>query len=359
MLDLLTPPPQTIPHLEIDDDVERISTVIKNADINRHYNAEQKVFKASKVKSITKGRSMRAVPLPPIAFKAVPVNANPQGFDVRIKRLEIFIPSSNDQRLKVYKSDDNALSTFAKRASIFEIGLPNHDEKYFYGKSKVALDNSIIYPDYDEETDVAVQVFNDAARILTILNGKNAPSEFSYEIVLPAGVELVKDEESGALIILDSEDKFMGGFAPPWAIDSDGKEVPTHFDIQGNHLIQVIDHTDSNINYPVVADPWMGWDLIESAYWDYRSPGMTLFVSPTWLARAWGGYYFMGIHSWNEVYFKYRTLNNFLLLDNYWGMRDQHICHQQHAWFKPTWNLDVWRPDVSYFQTVIALCNPV
>ena len=44
------------------------------------------------------------------------------------------------------------------------------------------------------------------------------------------------------------------------------------------------------------------------------------------------------------------------------GMRDQLICHQQIVAIKDpgkaTWNIDEWRPDVGYLQTVNASCNP-
>jgi len=43
-------------------------------------------------------------------------------------------------------------------------------------------------------------------------------------------------------------------------------------------------------------------------------------------------------------------------------MRDQCICHVQivsvRSSRKPTWNLDEWRPNVGYAQTVNSACNP-
>jgi hypothetical protein len=43
-------------------------------------------------------------------------------------------------------------------------------------------------------------------------------------------------------------------------------------------------------------------------------------------------------------------------------LRDQYICHQQFATFaepdKPSWELELNRPDVGYLATVKALCNP-
>lgn len=43
-------------------------------------------------------------------------------------------------------------------------------------------------------------------------------------------------------------------------------------------------------------------------------------------------------------------------------MRDQFRCHVEFARLaepdKPSWNLELWRPDVDYLGTVVARCNP-
>jgi hypothetical protein len=33
-------------------------------------------------------------------------------------------------------------------------------------------------------------------------------------------------------------------------------------------------------------------------------------------------------------------------------------CHAEFAATKPRWDLEAWRPDVSYAHTILALCNP-
>jgi hypothetical protein len=44
------------------------------------------------------------------------------------------------------------------------------------------------------------------------------------------------------------------------------------------------------------------------------------------------------------------------------NMRDQFRCHVEFARIaepdKPSWNLELWRPDVGYLATVLAQCNP-
>jgi hypothetical protein len=162
----------------------------------------------------------------------------------------------------------------------------------------------------------------------------------------------------GAVFIVGGDGKVIGGFGVPWAKDSAGREVPTRYEVRGSELVQVVDHHEG-LAYPVVADPYLGFDMISSARWVHRSDGWTMEVTPTGWARSFAGGYLPGVYGWNELYDKYRNRGLNRNLD---GMRDQWICHQQVVAIrsprKPTWNLDEWRPDVSYIQTVNASCNP-
>lgn len=40
------------------------------------------------------------------------------------------------------------------------------------------------------------------------------------------------------------------------------------------------------------------------------------------------------------------------------NMHDQLSCHIANAGWKEPWNLESWRPDVGYNQTVLHACNP-
>ena len=152
----------------------------------------------------------------------------------------------------------------------------------------------------------------------------------------------------------------MVGFAAPWAKDSAGAAVPTHYEIRSNAVVQVIGHKSGKYNYPVVADPWLGINLIDHATWVYYSGyGWTFQVTPTWWARAYAGSYLVGSAGWDELYARYRNAG---LNTNLNGMRDQYICHEVIVAIvspnKATWNIDEWRPDVGWIQTVNASCNP-
>ena len=50
----------------------------------------------------------------------------------------------------------------------------------------------------------------------------------------------------------------IAAFEAPWAVDADGNDVPTHFEVDGNTLTQIVE-TDETTAYPVVADPDLTW----------------------------------------------------------------------------------------------------
>ena len=41
----------------------------------------------------------------------------------------------------------------------------------------------------------------------------------------------------------------------PWAVDTNGTKVPTHFEINGTELTQVIKHKGGNFTYGITTDP--------------------------------------------------------------------------------------------------------
>ena len=41
----------------------------------------------------------------------------------------------------------------------------------------------------------------------------------------------------------------------PWAKDANGQDVPTHYEIDGTIVTQIVEHKGDDVAYPVVADP--------------------------------------------------------------------------------------------------------
>jgi hypothetical protein len=236
-----------------------------------------------------------------------------------------------------------------------------------------ATDGSVVY-DQSGSVDRTVQATTDGFRIHTVIGSASAPTEYVHPVVLPAGARLVLEDQlppdpdnpgpqdpglvSGAYI-LDSANNLIGGFGSPWAKDANGALVATHFEIRGSDLVQVVNHNVSGVTYPVVADPYLGRAMIKGFQWSYHSGyGWTLMVTPTGWSRFLAGAYLAGVYGFKELQAKAGASLN----TNVDGMRDQYICHQQVVAVrypnKATWNLDEWRPNVSYAQTVNARCNP-
>jgi hypothetical protein len=222
-------------------------------------------------------------------------------------------------------------------------------------QASVSADGTVTYAG---DVPVGVRVFDSGVQVSTVIGAADSAHTFSYPLDLPAGSHIEPAPDGGVLFI-GADGGLLGGFAAPWAKDAAGTAVPTHYTFDGTTVTQVVDHVDG-AQYPVVADPYLWIDLISSASWQYNSGyGWTLRVSPTAWARANAGSHQVGIYDWNELYSKYKNSG---LNTNLGGMEDQLICHQEFVaiWSptKSTWNLDEWRPDVSYLATVNARCNP-
>lgn len=59
--------------------------------------------------------------------------------------------------------------------------------------------------------------------------------------------------------------------------------------------------------------------------------------------------------AWSTVNFVFNGSANW---KNTTGMKDQFMCHSYFAKSKNPWNLEPWRPNVGYAQTVAKGCNP-
>jgi Protein of unknown function (DUF2599) len=268
----------------------------------------------------------------------------------------------------VLKSAGSSVETKVTEAGLVEVGRVKDPGKALrvklprgLGSPKPVLadDGTALYLGNKDRADIAVQAFDHGTRIQTVIDSSNSPTEYAYEFSLPAGSKITAGKGGGA-VIFDANGTFLGGLAAPWAKDRTGKNIPTRYSIRGNRVVQIVDHRQAGAQYPVTADPWLWKDLISSASWAYDSPNRswTLKVSPTGWARSLGGglsSYSVGSAGWNELYSKYKSRG---LTVDLGAMRDQFICHEQFAWLKSTWNLDEWRPDVSFSATVGAFCNP-
>jgi hypothetical protein len=95
-------------------------------------------------------------------------------------------------------------------------------------------------------------------QINTVISNADSPTSFTYGIDLREGGQMV-DAGSGAVAVLDEMGEAVALILPPWALDAEGRVLETSYMIDGNELTQVVKHDQSDVVYPVVADPQFVW----------------------------------------------------------------------------------------------------
>lgn len=137
------------------------------------------------------------------------------------------------------------------------IGLPDETARADAG---VAENGTVVY-DTGTNVDLAVQVIEEGVRIQTVLNDAAAPTEYRYEL---EGYTPVLLADGSVDLIASTQGRLQvraGGIAAPWAFDANGVVVPTRYRVDGDTLVQEVDHTAGEYAYPIVADPTisLGW----------------------------------------------------------------------------------------------------
>lgn len=227
-----------------------------------------------------------------------------------------------------------------------DIALPGADTAA--DAQKVAT-GVVAYPNGNGSANAVQAVEDGSVRMFTVIDSANAPTTYDYKITVPGGghIEITSD---GGAAIYDADGQFVAGSAAPWAKDANGASVNTYFTTDGQSLVQHVDHNAYGVAYPVTADPWFGIKLIDHVKW----AGATLQVFPTTWARYWAGPEARGT-AWNDIVKAAPSANKP-------AMRDQFYCHwdwvRLRAPNKPSWNLDLNRPDVGYWTMVRKQCNP-
>lgn len=208
-------------------------------------------------------------------------------------------------------------------------------------------------------------------QINTIIPNSDAPREYAYALDIPDYTSV--QEEGGSHLFLDSDDNMIAGLAPAWAVDANGQPVPTHFEIEGKTVTQILDFTESTA-FPVVADPFLGKKLFKKIgtkygkYYGRYTNVVTLNLS-TWgwavytgagagVAGVAAGQAILNTNGWNEALAKGGKVKTQLLSKK--SMRQQFSCHALGAIGAGTWELETFRVNrTSHWTYLVGLhhCN--
>ncbi len=115
--------------------------------------------------------------------------------------------------------------------------------------------DAVVALEDDENVELWTHAADDASVFMAalIIDNSDASTKYRFERAVPAGYS-AKIQNDGSVRFYDDFGKEAGGIMAPWAVDADGKDVLTHFEINGRVIVQTVDHRGAS--YPVVADPF-------------------------------------------------------------------------------------------------------
>lgn len=90
-------------------------------------------------------------------------------------------------------------------------------------------------------------------QILVGVESKDAPTSYRFGI---GGEGLTpRVVRGGSVEIVDRSGRIAAQVDAPWAVDAEGRRVPTRFEVRDGAITQVVDHRSGDFAYPIVADP--------------------------------------------------------------------------------------------------------
>lgn len=104
----------------------------------------------------------------------------------------------------------------------------------------------------NENSSIAFQQVADSSlRVAVHIDNVDAPERYPFRLL---GVHRLIRLPDGAVMALDKSGKSIAYIEAPWARGKDGP-VPTHYEIKGDTITQVVEHQSGGYSYPIVADP--------------------------------------------------------------------------------------------------------
>lgn len=92
---------------------------------------------------------------------------------------------------------------------------------------------------------------NGDARAVIHIDSPESPRGYPFE--LTGNFDRIVKKHDGGIEALDKHENIVASIDRPWAYDADGTAVPTHFEVHGKTITQVVEHNES-FKYGIVAD---------------------------------------------------------------------------------------------------------
>lgn len=110
-----------------------------------------------------------------------------------------------------------------------------------------------VFVGVEVDTDIVAQTTSTGVRLLTVLHGPDAPTEFRFPLSLADGLGLEAMPSGSYDVVHLRYGATVGRFYNPWACDSMFRPVKADYVLDGAAMVMRVQHPGSF--YPVVADP--------------------------------------------------------------------------------------------------------
>lgn len=155
-----------------------------------------------------------------------------------------------DDAVPIAKSPTNAVRdgrvTLGHSASSVSLDLP------VTRSTATKSDGRYVLPAHGDAS-VAVAPTSSGTQILIGIESQDAPTSYGFGLDAPGlGAQITPD---GGIDLTDAAGRLALQVQAPWAIDAQGRRVPTRYELSGGAITQVVDHRAGDFDYPIVADP--------------------------------------------------------------------------------------------------------
>jgi hypothetical protein len=180
-----------------------------------------------------------------------PQEVNPEGISTDVAQGTISVSIDPDEGITAADTTGTDIT----------LGIPGK------GGSGSHVAGNVVYPDIADDATAVARPTRDGAQALIVIHGNDAPERYRFPIEVNGQDAGLRESGNGGIQIFGLGNTPAATIAPPWATDADGAPVPTHYEIDGSSILQIVDHQGAA--YPVTADPKHSWGYITgTAYYN-------------------------------------------------------------------------------------------
>ena len=146
------------------------------------------------------------------------------------------------------------------------------------------VNDTVIYTDENSNVFYGVQALQilgrneqmiEGVRTTITIDNCTASNRYEFTYDLDEGQKMVSSAEylgeefdTNEVFIVNEDNEIQYLIESPWAKDANGNAVPTHYEIEGDTLVQIVDF-DENSAFPIVADPsaWQITKCVAAVTW--------------------------------------------------------------------------------------------